>query len=212
MLEQQPQLTTEDSALQQALEAFRQPPIQAEVRPQLLTPNEPEQTEEAEQSAEDQSSVETEEATEEEVTSDFAQQFKEAFGVDLESAKETLNQLQAFQEEQQLMRHWQLNPSEYDERVKQVRDFYSTLPEDGKAQFNSVEGAIAIWDHLQKQGANTSQPKTTSTKANSRIRKPDATPKQKIFSKREIAGMNQATYDKNRAEIAKAFREGRVTD
>ena len=213
MLDQQtivPQ-TEPDIALQQALAAFNQPPIQAEVRPQLLSPTE-QSTEEAEPITQEESPVEAEEQTEESIEpSAFAEQFKEAFGVDLGEAKETLNRLQAFQEEQQLMRHWQLNPTDYDQRITQVRDFYSTLPDEGKDQFNSVEGAIAIWDHLQKQNpSNATKPKATS-KSNSRIRQPEVA-KPKVYSKREIVKMPKAEYDRLLPEINKAFREGRVVE
>lgn len=209
--------------LDKALEIFNQPPIQVNVRPNpvMVNPNTTEVNDEAQEQSDtsealstegEQPQSETVEGDEgEPLAPEFAEAFKQYFGVEPTEALETVNQLVAFRDEMTLMRQWGVSPSDYDTRMGAVREFYNSLPEDGRDQFNTIEGANAIWEHLQKQGqAPTTTPKrTSSNKPASRI-KQASTPKQEFLKKSEILKMDGATYQKNLPKITKAFQEGRV--
>jgi hypothetical protein len=202
-------------------------PIPVSTRPDLLRlnlPNQP-QLQEQEQEQEQPEPPEQpeqlmvaeepqEQATEQEdeqPTSAFVAEFEKFFGVKPDEAVETVNQLLAFRDEMRLMRAWGVSPAEYDKRMEVVRAFYNKLPEEGKDQYNSVEGAIAIWDFLTKTG----QAKATSSKptpqAVSRI-KQAALPQPELIKKSDILRMDERTYKANLPKITQAFREGRVID
>lgn len=209
--------------LDKALEIFNQPPIQVNVRPNpaMVNPNAPaeEQQDEGQTNTSQEPSAEGEqtqsEATEgdegEPLAPEFAEAFKQYFGVEPTEALETVNQLVAFRDEMTLMRQWGVSPVEYDTRMGAVREFYNSLPEDGRDQFNTIEGANVIWEHLQKQGQapTTTTKRTPSTKPASRIKQASTT-KQEFLKKSEILKMDAATYQKNLPKITQAFREGRV--
>jgi hypothetical protein len=212
--------------LDKALEIFNQPPIQVNVRPNpmMVNPNAPVE-EQADVNVQGQTNSGQEpveegeqppsEATEgdegEPLAPEFAEAFKQYFGVEPTEALETVNQLVAFRDEMTLMRQWGVSPVEYDTRMGAVREFYNNLPEDGRDQFNTIEGAAAIWEHLQKQGQApaTTTKRTSSNKPASRI-KQASTPKQEFLKKSDILRMDAAKYRDNLPQITKAFREGRV--
>lgn len=157
---------------------------------------------------------ETEDTNEEEDTSDntvFSQEFEQTFGLKPKDAVELVNSLQSFRDEQMLMRQWQVSPDAYDERMEQVREFYNSLPVDGREQFNTVEGAVAIWEHLQKSG-QAKAPTTVKRKtANTRVKRAEAKPLYD-FSTKEIKAMPPKEYQQKLPAIVKAFQSGRVLE
>jgi hypothetical protein len=209
--------TTEASAnaiseqLNEQLKAFQTPTIKAEVRPNPIAS--PAQQPQQEEEQEEQEQIEAPEEQEQEETPDsFVQAFENYFGVKPNEALETVNQLVAFRDEMTLMRSWSVSPVEYDQRMEAIKSFYQTLPEEGREQFNSVEGAIAIWDHLIKTGqAKPTTANKPTPSAFSRT-KPSQKPKLDIIKKSEILRMDKATYQANLPRITKAFQEGRVVD
>jgi hypothetical protein len=200
--------------LDNALKAFDVPPMQVNVRPNPLTlPNpsiesdqsQPEPVAEEEATEEDAPAADEEQSDEEALP--FVKAFEGYFGMKPEEALETVNQLVAFKDEMTLMRQWGVSPTEYDQRMSAVREFYNTLPEDGRSQFNTIEGAHSIWEHLNKTGATTT--KKSAAKPASRIRAASA-PKQEFLKKSEILRMDAKTYQENLPRITKAFAEKRV--
>jgi hypothetical protein len=207
--------TTETSAnaiseqLNEQLKAFQSPTIKAEVRPNpIASPANAQQEEQEEQLEITQEEQEQQEPT----TNEFEVAFENYFGIKPDEALETVNQLVAFRDEMTLMRTWGVSPTEYDKRMEAIKGFYQTLPEEGREQFNSVEGALAIWDHLIKTGQ--AKPTTTNktTPSSFSRTKPSTTPKLDIIKKSEILRMDKATYQANLPRITKAFQEGRVVD
>lgn len=153
------------------------------------------QTTEAEDSAEVITETEeTEQAQDVLDNPQFTEQFKQAFGVEPSEAIEIINGLQAFRDEMSLMRTWGVSPTDYDQRMSQVREFYQGLPDDKKTEFNSVQGALAIWNHLEKQ--NPSTQKIAKTRPTTGKLKP-AAPKQVVVKKSEVLRMNAETYRQN---------------
>lgn len=157
---------------------------------------------------------EMEEAEETEESSDdatnnpeFVAQFKSVFGVEPEEAMQTVQELTAFRDEMNLMSEWNVTPSDYRARMSQVQEFYNGLPEESKADYNTPEGAKAIWNHLSKQQQPTtkatSKRKSTGSRFSKKVEKP-------MFTKAQIARMPQDEYSKRLPEINQAFREGRV--
>jgi hypothetical protein len=212
--------TTEASAnaisekLNEQLKAFQTPTIKAEVRPNpMASPAQPQQEAEEQEELEEQEQIEAPEEQEQEETHDsFVQAFENYFGLKPNEALETVNQLVAFRDEMTLMRSWSVSPVEYDQRMEAIKSFYQTLPEEGREQFNSVEGAMAIWDHLLKTGqAKPTMNNKPTASAFSRT-KPSQKPKLDIIKKSEILRMDKATYQANLPRITKAFQEGRVVD
>lgn len=216
-------LNNDNSAAQADLDAklkyFQQPPIQAQVRPNVLMQasageenaevalEEPTDGQESEQPSSD--SIEASESKETvEEDPGFIKAFEKHFGVTPDEAVGLFNELQAFRDEMILMRKWGISPAEYDSRMQQVREFYKQLPEEGQAQFNNVEGAIAIWDYISKQNPTTNK-QATQAKSATRI-KAASTPKQEVLRKSDILRMSQDEYQRNLPKITKAFREGRV--
>lgn len=205
--------------LNEKLRFFDAPPIQVNVRPNPLSqPNPSLSTDspvkpqpEAESEQPDLEDVVTEETEEtQEPSADFSKAFEGYFGMKPEDAMETVNQLVAFRDEMTLMRTWGVDPVQYDQRMGAVREFYNTLPEEGREQFNSIEGAQTIWEHLQKNGqAPTTTKRTSATKPASRI-KQASTPKPQLLKKSEILKMDAATYRAKLPEITKAWAENRV--
>lgn len=159
----------------------------------------------------EQTEVETEVSEEEDDSSPFTQQFEQTFGIKPTEAVELVNSLQAFRDEQTLMRTWGVDPVAYDERMSQVREFYNTLPEKGREQFNTVEGASAIWKHLQETGrAKVSTQKKTTT-ATSRVKRTEQKPTFD-FKRSDITRMPKEEYQRKLPAIVKAFQTGRVLE
>lgn len=152
-----------------------------------------------------------EQEQQEDDSSPFAQQFESTFGVKPQEAVELVNSLQAFRDEQTLMRSWGVDPVTYDERMTQVREFYKTLPEDGREKFNTIEGANAIWTHLQESGRVKEQKKTNKTTATSRVKRQQQKPTYD-FKRSEITRMPREEYQQKLPAIVKAFQSGRVLD
>jgi hypothetical protein len=154
--------------------------------------------------------VETEVETETEVeNSGFELEFESKFGVKTNEAVEILNSLSAFRDEMTLMRQWSINPSEYDARMGQVKEFYSTLPADKQTEFNTLDGAKAIWEHLQKNNTQVKRQSTVSKVGGTKKTQASNTP---VINKSEILKMDKATYASRLPEITKAWREGRVVE
>lgn len=178
-------------------------PIQYTAEAQSSTPGVPSNLELIDETqelldTEEVQDTETEETTDEQAevleNPEFAAQFKQAFGIEPAEAIETINSLRAFQEEMSLMRNWGVSPSEYDSRISQVREFYQGLPDDKKPEFNSVQGAIAIWNHLQQTNPTqkyTAKVKPGQTKVNK------ATPKEIVIKKSDVLKMSAEEYKRN---------------
>lgn len=150
-------------------------------------------------------------STQEEDNSPFASQFESTFGIKPNEAIELVNNLQAFRDEQTLMRHWQVDPTAYDERMQKVKEFYNTLPEDGREQFNTVEGATVIWEHLQKTGAVKPTQETNSSSRRSRLSRQPQKPAYD-YTRADILSMSDAEYKKQLPKITEAYRNGRVKE
>lgn len=167
--------------------------------------------------AEDQSQEEETEESETEVEepTEFGTQFKETFGIEPAEAVELVNSLTAFRDEQTLMRQWQTTPSDYDSRMKAVREFYNTLPEDGRDQFNNVQGAAAIWEHLQTLAPKATADATSPTTAKGRSSKSKTKQTKKPafdFTKTQILTMPKDEYHRKLPAISRAYQTGRVDE
>lgn len=144
--------------------------------------------------------------------SPFAVEFEQEFGMKPTEAIALVQELQGFRQELSLMREWQVQPTEYDSRMAQVKEFYSSLPEGEREKFNSPEGAKAIWNHLEKNG-QTQVPKASRRSSTRSVRAPQpSTPKQELIKRSDILKMDEQTYMQQLPAITKAFREGRVVD
>lgn len=227
--------------LEQNLAAFDKPPVQGVVsRPLDPTKQRQEITEEApntdaleeisnenegDESAEDlqlelekstteseeEETTESESEDDEEVSAEFNTQFKEAFGMDVNEAKELVSDLQNFRAENALMRDWGVSPTEYDSRITRVREFYNGLPEDGREKFNSPDGAKAIWNHISKNDSSTNakapkRARGTLGKSKSRAKQPE------LIKRSDILRMSDADYRVNYSRISRAYAENRVVD
>lgn len=173
-------------------------PVSVEAQPATTEPETEEETVYAEE-------------TQEENNSPFASQFESTFGIKPNEAIELVNNLQAFRDEQTLMRHWQVDPTAYDERMQKVKEFYNTLPEDGREQFNTVEGATVIWEHLQKTGAVKPPQETNSSSRRSRVSRQPQKPAYD-YTRADILSMSDAEYKKQLPRITEAYRNGRVKE
>lgn len=176
-----------------------------ELTPVLEAPAETE-GEKAEESTE-----ETEESTDEPELSAFDEEFSKRFGVKPEEAVSTINELLAFKDEMTLMRGWGVTAGEYDSRMAAVKEFYNTLPEDKQPEFNSLEGAKAIWAHLEKTNPKVKRNSTVSKVGGSK--KPaTSAPAKPFIKKSEFLSWDADTYRKRLGEYNQAFREGRVIE
>lgn len=150
---------------------------------------------------------ETEDSSDDATTNpEFVAQFKSVFGVEPEEAMQTVQELTAFRDEMNLMSEWNVTPSDYRARMSQVQEFYNGLPEESKADYNTPEGAKAIWNHISKQQPTTksnTKRKSTGSRFSKKVEKP-------MFTKDQITRMSQDEYSKRLPEINLAFREGRV--
>ena len=212
--------------LERAMAAFNKPALQGFVTKPLAlgkedndeqVPTEVDEVQQPETEESEQPSVEAtegqEELTEEnesEVSEGFSAEFEKTFGLKPDEAVNLFNQLQAFRDEQVLMREWKVDPTTYDERMAAVREFYSKLPEDGQQQFNNIEGAKAIWQHLVDSG-KVAQKKSPTNVKSARVNKPTAAKKAPpVLKKSEILSMPEDEYKRRLPEINKAYREKRV--
>lgn len=166
-----------------------------------------------EQEDEEETDTEETDETEELEPGAFDQEFSKRFGVKPEEALETINSLLAFRDEMTLMRGWGVSPAEYDSRMTAVKEFYSTLPEDKQPEFNSLEGAKAIWEHLEKTNPSLSKKKSSTASKIGGSKKPASVqPKQTFINKSEILRMSPEEYNKRLPEITLAFKQGRVRE
>lgn len=216
----QPAPASVEQSLQAAIDAFKTPPtagvatnllkgntstVQAEEAPVIVEPDLVE-----EQSTEQEPEEDSEQKVE--PSAEFGEQFKAVFGMDTTEAVSLVNELANFRDEVQLMRTWGVAAHEYDNRIGAVKEFFSTLPEDSREQFNNPQGAIAIWNHLEKTGKVVpSTPRSGRAKSSVRsgASKPPAA---ELLKRSDILAMDDSTYRANYARISKAFQEGRVID
>lgn len=218
-------ITQENSTtfdLDKALASFAPDPLQVNVTPShqgiLYNPDALPATEDVETTEEDEELDDEEETVVEEeaapeTSTEFASQFKAAFGIEPQEAVELVNSLQVFRDEQALMRQWGVSPSEYDERMSTVRQFFEKLPEDKRGEFNTVQGAVAIWNHLVETQQIAQKPQKTSALPKSKTgRQPVPTRPKHDFKRSEILRMPQTEYKQKLPQIAKAYREGRVLE
>lgn len=219
--QQEPNQSEQQAALTQALAAFNTPPIQAAavgaVNSSINKTNDNDSTivastGEISQPELGEGEGELTEETgdeQEQLTPEFTQQFEQTFGIKPEEAVTLFNELQSFRDEQKLMRTWGVNASEYDQRMDSVREFYKTLPDEGKEQFNTVEGANAIWEHLVNTQKVAKPTQTKAKQTQGRLKVPQAK-KPETISKSAILKMTDAEYQKNLPAITRAFADGRV--
>lgn len=217
----QPAPASVEQSLQAAIDAFKTAPTSGVATNLLKGNTSTVQSEEApinvepdlveEQPTEQELAEETEE--DKEPSSEFGEQFKAVFGMDTTEAISLVNELSNFRDEVQLMRQWGVAASEYDSRIGAVKEFYNTLPEDGREQFNNPQGAIAIWNHLEKTGSVQSPSTPRSGRAKSSVRSSASKlPVAEMLKRSDILAMDDKTYQANYARISKAFQEGRVID
>lgn len=205
-----------DADLTKALAAFDTPVVSVEASNVLKANANTQAASNVPEIPEQESTVEEpEQPTEEEETTDespFAVEFEQEFGMKPTEAIALVQELQGFRQELSLMREWQVQPTEYDARMTQIREFYGTLPEGEREKFNSPEGAKVIWNHLQKTGvASAPNPSARRATRNVRSTQPSA-PKQELIRRSDILKMDEQTYMQQLPAITKAFREGRVVD
>lgn len=202
--------------LAKALSAFDTPAFEGQATNVLKTNAQAqaaaELPEEPEEEVVESESEETEEEDESE-ESPFAVEFEQEFGMKPTEAIALVQELQGFRQELSLMREWQVQPTEYDARMAQVKEFYSKLPEGEREKFNSPEGAKAIWNHLSKTSEATA-PKTSRRSSTRSVRSQPQlqAPKQELIKRSDILKMDEQTYMQQLPAITKAFREGRVVD
>ena len=171
-------------------------------------PVEEDLVESTEEVLEDQETTDTQDTEEEDYSQAFATDFKRVFGVEVDEAKALVDDLTAFRQEMALMKHWQVTPTEMNSRINQVKEYFGTLPENQRAEFDSVEGAIAIWDFLQKQ--NSSQPQSVKRRPRGTVSQPKPQTKTVVYKESDIRKMSREEYARNYQEITKAYLENRV--
>lgn len=226
--------SAKEKALQDALSGFNTPPTQGELISSLSRRNqvssdassflsqqkqpstedlavEDEQNEEVEEEETDE--VDGEEETEESPSS-FDAEFKARFGVEPSEAAEVINSLQLFREETTLLRKWGVDYKEYDSRISQVSEFFETLPEDQRGNYDSVDGVLAIWNFLESNGKTTTPKSTRKTKPGSvgSTKPRSSAPKQEIIKRSDILKMSKQDFTQNYAKITQAYIEGRVIE
>lgn len=213
---EQPSDVMSTEALEASLANYQPlPVIQAEAR-SALTPvapgtdeDEATENEEASEAPEtgDTAGADTEEQLE---PTEFASQFKQTFGVEPAEAIEMVNGLQSFREEMQLMRSWGVTPAEYDSRISQVRELYNTLPDEGKQEFNSIEGANAIWEFISKQkGAPTA---TKAARASASKTKTQPKAGAQVYKRSYFNSLTPTEYSRQLPLMQKAFLDGRIIE
>ena len=173
-------------------------------------------SEEVQRRLSEENESEEEEETEdedEELSPEFNAQFQDAFGINVDEARDLIGELQNFKSEMILMRDWGVNPIEFDTRINKVREFYNGLPEDGREKFNSPEGAKAIWNHISKNDSNTTKKKAPNRNKGTLGKSPSSRGKKPELIKRsDILKMNDDDYQKNYRRITKAFAENRIIE
>jgi hypothetical protein len=157
----------------------------------------------------------TEESTDETETDDeedsaFVAEFEQQFGMKPDEARTLVDELVNFRNEVNLMRQWKVDATEYDSRMSQVKEFYSSLPAEGREQFNSPEGAVAIWEHLSKNNPQPKQKKTTRS-GRSVGSQPKSAPKFE-FKRSEINAMNREQLESSWSSINNAYLRGRILE
>lgn len=222
MLENAPQEAKD--ALNKQLDRFKAPPtltgvvrrstpasmqMETDFGDTSLEETEPTEEDLVEQETEEIDSVETtetEETTEDDYSKAFSEDFKKVFGIEVDEAKALVNDLTSFRQEMALMRHWGVSPNEMNTRLTQVKEYFGTLPEDQRSEFDSVEGAIAIWEFLEKQTPNQT---TAKRRPRGTVNQPK--PQQKrVYTEQEIQKMSREEYQRNYQEITRAYMENRV--
>jgi hypothetical protein len=163
---------------------------------------------------EETEATEPTEETEAEETEDseelgFDAEFESRFGIKPEEALTVIQELQNFRNEMSLMRQWGVSASEYDTRITSVKEFYNSLPEEGREQFNSPEGAVAIWNHISANAPKAA--KRSGNKTRGAVNAPPATPKFD-YKRSQINAMDTATLQKNWSSINKAYLNGRILE
>ena len=212
--------TTATSDLNKALEAFKTPsqsvtprnPLTSSVA-QTISDDEAEVSEEEVAEVVEEALAESEEPTEEETSEDspFAAQFEQQFGMKPDEAVSLVNSLVGLRDEMTLMKEWGVTPGDYTSRMTAVKEFYGSLPEGDREQFNSPEGAKVIWNHLQSTSPQYKNVGKSTRGGNVRPTR-NAQPPKEVIKRSEILAMDDKTYKANLQRITAAYREGRVLD
>lgn len=150
---------------------------------------------------------------------DFAKQFKQYLGIDLEQAKLMVAELQGFRvqtlvekQQAQLQSKW---GEHYSERFEQVKEYYSKLSPEKQRALDNVEGAELIWAKIEQQNQRVQQSRTPqvpnfvsgrTTSAQSRTNSGNKA----VLQYSDILNMSPSEYRARQAEIQAAFDEGRV--
>ena len=220
----QPAPSSVETSLQSAIDAFKTAPVTGVATNLLKTnmaqslaeeqANAPTVDSEVEQAVAHAEESEQEETTTEpeEPSSAFGEQFESTFGMKPDEAVALVNELASFRDEMNLMRSWGVNATEYDSRIAAVREFYNTLPEDSREQFNTPEGAKAIYSHLESTGKVASPNTSKRNRANTSVRQGAKAPAVEFIKRSEILAMNDQQAKANYARISKAYQEGRVIE
>lgn len=186
-------------------------PLSASIAGLEVVPSIDELDAEVEDVVEEVVTEETEEteASETEETSGFDVEFESRFGIKPEEAATVIQELQNFRNEMALMRQWGVGASEYDTRMTSVKEFYNSLPEDGREQFNSPEGAVAIWNHLSATLPKTT--KRTANKTRGGVNASASAPKFD-YKRSQINSMDSKTLQQSWSAINKAYLSGRILE
>lgn len=150
------------------------------------------------------------EAEENEETSGFDAEFESRFGLKPEEAVTVIQELQNFRNEMALMRQWGVSASEFDSRMTAVKEFYTSLPEEGREQFNSPEGAVAIWNHIAASSP-AKVAKRSTNKVRGGVNSTQAAPKFD-YKRSQINAMDSKTLQQNWSGINQAYLSGRILE
>lgn len=162
----------------------------------------------------------TEETTEEDIRTapgykEFSEDFKKFTGLELDKAVELIGELQTYKQQQvidtqkrQLETAWGVSGSEFDARLAQVQERFTKYPPELQARLDNPEGAQLIWAKIQQeQVAKSNSKKVPQLQKGS---KATAQSSKYLFTRQQIAQMNNAEYTKNAQKIAYAYQNGLV--
>ncbi|UVD33196.1 hypothetical protein [Plectonema phage Pbo-yong3] len=155
----------------------------------------------------------------------LAKEFKDLMGIDLKEAidnytrmTEMVQQQTQRQQEQEyqqtvntLKSEWGVNDAELNRRVEQVLDYAGKLPENLRAQFDSLKGIQLLWAQIERK-AGSPPPAARSGGDAQRSTNPTGVT---TYRKSELMKMmmeQPALYNSRQAEIARAYEMGAVID
>jgi len=144
----------------------------------------------------------------------YRERLEQDLGMPLAEAKALIEELVAERQQRtvremhsELASHWGVGTKDVEQRLVEVKKLWDKLPADKQAQYDNVQGAIAIWARLEASGKVKSTPRLDKNSTGSTVAQTKY-----WYTQAQISELmkNPNEYAKHADRITIAYQQGRV--